>query len=178
MVVYSLGLEFIACASHSAQAMEILQQHARRERSNRRANIPAVHRAELRFSVRQFDRHGIVGKLRRHHVMMHVHAPGLGFRLTHCVCPIFICRRRFTPGVRPNLIDRRRCCQHNPAPRTCQLPSGGIMQRMLRRAHASAGSAERKFLCSFKSNLRSFLDKLRTGSEPVEGLQEHFSTTC
>jgi hypothetical protein len=47
--------------------------------------MPAVHGAELFLAVWQPDRHGIVGKLRRHHVVVHVDAPAPRARLIHCL---------------------------------------------------------------------------------------------
>jgi hypothetical protein len=38
---------------------------------------PTVHRAQLRFGVGYFDRHGVVGISRRPHVMVRVDAPAL-----------------------------------------------------------------------------------------------------
>ena len=76
-------LEFIAYAGDVTQPMEIVQDDARRERSYGGTNMPTIHGAQLRFGTRQLDRHGFVGVLGRHHVVMHVDAPIIWCILAH-----------------------------------------------------------------------------------------------
>ena len=68
-------LELVADPGYFTQAMEIFQNDSRSERGDGRTDPPIIHRLQLRFSIRNLDRHRVVRILRRHNVVVHVEAP-------------------------------------------------------------------------------------------------------
>ena len=85
MIAQHLRLELIACPRYFTQSMRVFQDYSRRERRDSRLNMPVVHRAQLRRRAGNLDRHRIVGKFGRHHVVVHIDPPIACFVLAHNV---------------------------------------------------------------------------------------------